>query len=241
VTEAAAAGPKGRSSSSAVVRDIVRGLHDGRYVPGQRLVEPDLMKRYGVSRSTVREALQRLAAEGVVDTSPFRGAQIRHPTRSEAEDTLSVLEVLIGLAARQAAERINLTGRKDLFEQAYYELVSTEGAIDLLDQIRARNRFYRAMSLTSGNLALSRLLPQLQVHLVRSYQRQDSSERFRDYKAIAAAILAGSPGKAEQAARDHITKISSDLARLPDELFARQPDGPPSPEEHITRKQSGSR
>ena len=49
------------SSSDQIVRDVVRGLYEGRFVAGQRLVEPDLMRLYGVSRGTVREALKRFS------------------------------------------------------------------------------------------------------------------------------------------------------------------------------------
>lgn len=45
-----------------VVHDILHGLYEGRYVAGQRLVEPDLIECNGVSRPTVREEINRLAA-----------------------------------------------------------------------------------------------------------------------------------------------------------------------------------
>ena len=61
------------SSSDLIVRDVVRGLYEGRYVAGQRLAEPDLMRSYGVARSTVREAIKRLVAEGVLEFAPVPG------------------------------------------------------------------------------------------------------------------------------------------------------------------------
>src|SRR5260370_12580628 len=86
------------SASDRIVSDVVRGLYDGRYAPGQRLVEPDLMQKYGVSRSTVREAINRLSAVGVAASHPFRGAQIRQLSRREARDILLILELMVGLA-----------------------------------------------------------------------------------------------------------------------------------------------
>ena len=53
------------SPRDVVFRDIIRGLYEGRFAPGQRLVEGDLTTLYGVSRGPVREALSRLAAEGI--------------------------------------------------------------------------------------------------------------------------------------------------------------------------------
>ena len=64
------------------------------------------MRRYALGRSTVREALGRLAASGIVELVPHKGAQIRFLTRRAAEDVLRVTEPLLGLAARQAAEAV---------------------------------------------------------------------------------------------------------------------------------------
>ncbi len=63
----AAAPPPGRSASDVVFSGILARLEARRLVPGQRLVEAELAAGFGVSRNSVREALQRLAAEGIVD------------------------------------------------------------------------------------------------------------------------------------------------------------------------------
>ena len=87
-------------------KGVMRGLYDGSFVPGQRLIAPDLMRRFGVGRGTIREVLHRLASAGVVSIVPNRGAQIRQLTRREVCDVLDVVEVLLGLAARGAAGAI---------------------------------------------------------------------------------------------------------------------------------------
>jgi DNA-binding GntR family transcriptional regulator len=51
-----------RSPREHIVRDIIGGLYEGRYVPGQRLVEADLTRQYDASRGPVREALNWLSA-----------------------------------------------------------------------------------------------------------------------------------------------------------------------------------
>ena len=78
------------SSPELIFREIVQGLYNGTYVPGQRLVEVDLTQRWGVSRGTVREALNRLAAEGIVVLNRHRGAAIRVLNRAEMQDILAV-------------------------------------------------------------------------------------------------------------------------------------------------------
>ncbi|MEY8838784.1 GntR family transcriptional regulator, partial [Cribrihabitans sp. XS_ASV171] len=81
---------KGESASRFIVRDVVRGLYEGRYVAGQRMAEPDLMAHYDVSRSTVREALKELSSDGIVELAAFRGAQIRKLTRAQAANLFAV-------------------------------------------------------------------------------------------------------------------------------------------------------
>ena len=68
-------------SPGVVYRGIVDGLYRGRYVPGQRLVEADLTRDFEVGRGSVREALSRLAAEGLVTMNLHRSAVLRQLSR----------------------------------------------------------------------------------------------------------------------------------------------------------------
>ncbi|MCB1389940.1 MAG: GntR family transcriptional regulator, partial [Rhodobacteraceae bacterium] len=146
------------SGPEALVRDVLQGLAEGRFVPGQRLAEPDLMSRYGLGRSTVREGLGRLAASGIVVQTPHRGAQIRLLGRRAACDVLRVTEPLLGLAARQAAEAVARGG-----DPAPLRLAAAEyDAAGFAEKARARARYYRALTLLAGNAELDRLLPMLQ-------------------------------------------------------------------------------
>ena len=160
------------SSSDQIVRNIVQGLYEGQFVAGQRLIEPDLMSRYGVSRGTVREAIKRLAAEGVATQTTYRGAHIRHLSRSEARDVLQLLEVIIGLAARLAASNMDLLGAREQFAEAHKNLMAFVDAPDSFEFVRARNQFYHAMTIAGGNHELERLMPGFQVHLIRTHLKQ---------------------------------------------------------------------
>lgn len=211
------------SASDRIVSDVVRGLYDGRYAPGQRLVEPDLMQRYGVGRSTVREAIKRLSAVGVAAAHPFRGAQIRQLSRKEARDTLLILELMIGLAARLAAANIGKPGGRRQFSDAYRHLLGFADDRESYEMVRARDRFYRAMTRTGNNAELARVLPNTQVHLVRTHLRLSAEQRFEDYRRIGEAVLDGDEQAAETAARRHIRRSMTMLEELPDESFGPDP------------------
>lgn len=195
------------SSSDLIVRDILRGLYEGRYVAGQRLVEPDLVARFAVSRSTVREAIKRLAAQGVVEALHNRGARIRQLSKDEALNILLITEVIVGLAARLAAANIDAEGNRERMERVLAALIEASRAADKYDFMRARNRFHRTMARIGRNPELERLLSNLQVHLVRNRLVMHPDDRERSYRAIGAAILAGDEAAAEASARAHVRRM----------------------------------
>lgn len=206
-----AAADSRRSSPDRVADAITRGILRRHYVVGQRLIESDLTAQLGVSRSTVREALKILAASGVVETVPHRGALVRALSLADARDLLSVLEVLIGLAARQAAERIGNGGNRALFKAAADALISPRPS-DQLDRILdERAKFYQVIFDMADNSELDRALPLPRVHLLRTQfydflSRSDLRAMVKEYHHITDAILDGDGAAAERHARRHIQK-----------------------------------
>ena len=191
-----------------VVRDIVKGLYDGRYEPGQRLQEAQLTATYGISRGPVREALNALSAMGIVDLTPQRGAQVRVLGIEEAIDTLIVAQTLIGLSARLAAERASQSPQRDKLVKSLEGIFAFDAEAAGADFGIARDSFYGSITAMASNLELSRVLPTVRIHLIRvqfrSVLRAHETRWRGDYRRIADAILAGRPGKAEAAARKHL-------------------------------------
>lgn len=206
----------GASGSEALVREILQGLADGRFAPGQRLSEPDMMARSGLGRSTVREALGKLAAAGMVVQTPHRGAQIRLLSRREASDVLRVTELLLGLTARQAADAVAAGADPTALREA---AMAYEAAAPL-ERPRARARYYRALTAVAGNAELERLLPMLQVHLIRAQLRGYRPPERDGRVAMVAAIVAGQADPSEAAARAQIRDLIGVLPVVPDTVFA---------------------
>ncbi|MCW5733390.1 MAG: GntR family transcriptional regulator [Enhydrobacter sp.] len=212
------------STSDQVVTRIVRGLYEGQYVAGQKLVEADLTQRFGVGRSTVREAFKRLEAEGLIAVSLHKGASIRSLSRSDARDILEVVETLTGLSARLAAERLSRPGEKKMLRDVMSAL-KTLAANDSFEFGRQRGRFYLLLAQIAGNRELVRLLPMVQVHLVRAQFRTTSGLEARrqlieDYEQVVAAIVANRGVQAERAMKRHIRNTARTIQRLPDGFFA---------------------
>lgn len=221
-----AAGDSGERVSSAdqIVAEIVRGLYEGTYVAGQKLTEADLAKKFGVGRGSVREAISRLAAEGLVTVSLHRGASIRALTRDDVRDVLEVIEALSGLSARLAAERSSAEDHRNLRE-LLASLTSVASTGEVFEYGRMRNRFYRQLAQIGGNRELARLVPMVQAHLIRVQFRAAygvKTERYwlADYKQIIEAVIANDEAKAERLMKQHIRRTARAIDMLPDQAFA---------------------
>jgi DNA-binding GntR family transcriptional regulator len=205
-----------------VYKQILQGIYEGRYVPGQRLIEADMTRELKVSRGSVREALNQLAAQGIISQTMHRGSYVRALSKSEVFDVLSLIEVLMGLAAKLAAEKIEDPQQRKILDASLKRL--SESREDRYDLARARDHFYAALTKMGGNMDLARTLESVQVVLVRiqflAYRTDSQYFDFTDCSAIGDAILTGDAKKAEQAGRQHIQRIRKLISQLPDYAFA---------------------
>ncbi|HPK06778.1 MAG TPA: GntR family transcriptional regulator, partial [Aminivibrio sp.] len=122
--------------------------------PGQRLPEVNIAVQMGVSRTPVREALRRLASEGLVIIIPNSGARLAAPTVREIEDTFLVREQLECLAIRLAAERIGDRHLRRL-EEALVEEARAIEERDLETYLEVNEAFHKAVADASGNRVLA--------------------------------------------------------------------------------------
>src|SRR5882724_10456491 len=106
IAEAPVAGGSRRTLADelrlALADDIVRGV----LPPGSALDETELARRFGVSRTPVREAIRQLAASGLVEARPHRGAEVAHPNEDRLMGMFEAMAELESLCAAMAAERM---------------------------------------------------------------------------------------------------------------------------------------
>lgn len=213
-----------KSSPDIVFDAITTAIQNSTLVPGQRLVEADLTESLGVSRGPVREALKRLAAEGIVTLNQNRGAFVRALNRKDAQDLLQVLEVTCGLGANLAARQVSKGYLAEEFDAACEELLSHEDKGDSRSFIEARRKFYDVLFRASGNDELHRIIPLMQIHLLRlQFQtlmtEPDRSKQFDEYRAVIAAIRQGHFKRADRLMRIHIWRSRLSISRLDDHAF----------------------
>src|SRR3972149_3015277 len=102
-----AAQQAGSTAEEEAYRHIQQSLRFGRYQAGERLIPEDIATEIGMSRMPVREALRRLATEGLVLLRPNRGCIVAGLTLDEIFETFEMRSVLEGLAVRLAMPRVN--------------------------------------------------------------------------------------------------------------------------------------
>ena len=207
--------PAASSASDTVFFGVVNGLEQQTFVPGQRLAEVDLTVQFGVGRNSVREALQRLAAEGFVELHRHKGAVIRALSLQDTLDVLDVAERMTGLLASAAARRAKESPWASALNDALRGCVAAAAAGDAIEFASARRGFYRALLEMGGNNELKRLFPAIQMPIVHAQHRLPDlmSLRVSDYRKIAEAALAGNEIAADAAGIAHVRRIRDGVLR----------------------------
>jgi DNA-binding GntR family transcriptional regulator len=204
------------SASEQVALGIVRALDQHRLVPGQRLIETDLALEFGVGRNAVREAIQRLAARGIVDLSRNRSPAVRKLSVDEALDVLDVAEAMTGLLTSRAAQKFDKKKHLIILQKVLRELDECETSADREAFSRARRHFYRALLDICGNSELVRLFSTIDMQIVY-LQFQSSllqSTRFADYRSIARRVIERNAKVAEREGRDHVNRVRTIVLQL---------------------------
>jgi DNA-binding GntR family transcriptional regulator len=186
------------------VLDVLRrAIVDQRLPPGHRLIERELIEQTGVSRTTVREVLRELAAEGLVRTIPQKGAIVAVPSAEEAADLYEVRAVLEALAARRFVERASGQDVEEL-RAALAELERvTVGGAETRAMLNAKDRFYDVLLRGSGNRAVHEILSGLKarVGLLRTSSLSQPGRAERSLEELRAIVEAVEARDAEASAR----------------------------------------
>jgi DNA-binding GntR family transcriptional regulator len=213
-----------------VVQILREEIGQMRMLPGQRLVERDLIERIGVSRTTIREALRELAAGGLVETVPQKGAIVAVPSEQEAAEVYEVRELLEGLAARQFVDRASEDAVISL-RQAYVGIrESSVGGGDSRALLQAKNHFYEVLFDGAGNHTIRSILGGLhsRVTALRAMSLSAPGRRAQSLEEIGAivdAVERRDADAAERASSRHVQQAARVLFAALDEERAAEAVG----------------
>jgi DNA-binding GntR family transcriptional regulator len=180
----------------------------GRLLPGDRLDEVTLAARYGVSRTPIREALHALAASGLIDVRPHRGATVVDIGPDRLLEMFEVMAELEALCARHAARRMTETDHRELIT-AHAACSESERAGDCDRYYYDNERFHLGIYAASHNSFLAEQARALHRRL-QPYRRLQLRVRnrlatsYREHGEIIEAIAAGDGDLAANRLRAHV-------------------------------------
>ncbi|EBA08649.1 GntR family transcriptional regulator [Sagittula stellata] len=195
-------------SAVNIANSLEKMIFDGTFADGDRLDEVRLAEQFGVSRTPLREALQRLESSGLVTLIPRRGAFVRQPGPLELLEMFEVMAELEAVCARLAARRMSNEALEELRE-ANRRCQAASDAQDT-DLYYAENaRFHATIYRESGNSFLEQESLKLHKRL-RPFRRQQLRFRGRlkqsmsEHEIIVAALAEGDSVAAANALRNHV-------------------------------------
>lgn len=201
---------------------IRQGIQEGRYAPGERLKETELVAACGVSRTPVRAAISRLVAEDFLEAERNQGARVKVWQRADVDELFDLRALLEGYAAARAAEHIQPA-----------QLAGLEAAVADMDKAlagrgaltRKTSEFLRLNRIVHSTIweassserlvsMLSRLVEQsLQVRTARAYSLERLAESHHHHQELVKALAARDGLWAESTMRSHIRAARDALVR----------------------------
>lgn len=215
-------------SREPMARQVTRALRHAivtmQLAPGEMLSEQDLARRFGVSRSPVREALIKLSEAGLVRVLPQRGTQVVKISQVGVEDARFIREAVECAVVREAALNATSTILAELNasltrQRRAQRTASTEEFLSLDEE------FHRLLAEAARRPAAWQMIEDIkpQMDRVRFLDMAQAMPRhavLAQHIVIFDAIKVGDPGAAEKAMRHHLSEI---LRSLP-ELAMQYPD-----------------
>ena len=174
-----------------ILETIRDAILKGSLKPGERVSEPDLADRFGISRTPIREAFRQLESEGYLQVVPRKGAVVASLSERDIEEFYAIKILLEGFAARMAAENIS---EKDIERleviNGRLRQIAKEG--DVKNFFRIHNEFHEVFIKAAGNEKLYEMITQLVMR----------------FKRLRLASLS-QPGRMEISAEEHRNMIEA--------------------------------
>jgi len=211
------------------IRDLISGQI---FPPGSKLNVEQLCRDLGVSRTPVWDAMKRLETEGLVETVPRQGVFVLNFSVDKVREIYAVREVLEGLAARWAAERLGQAEVAAL-DAVIQRQAAAVRALDFPAYSRADLEFHGRVLAAARNHLLSRQLESVYGQmLVLRLRTLNLPERihasFAEHTRVFEAVAARDPERAEAAARTHVRMVMRDAMQELPELEPADGSGRPA-------------
>jgi len=199
------------SKAEKVYKILRKNIIERKLLPGQKLVERELIEKLGVSKTPVREALTKLKKDGLVEGNLRQSASVIRVSRKDVVEIYNLREVLEALAAKCAAEKITPEKAEELRSniQLSEEYVKEN---NLKEYTRLDLKFHNLVEIISENKRLYEMAQylryQVKVLMTTSITLPGRGVKvsLSEHKKIVEAIINQNPNLAERMAKKHVRK-----------------------------------
>lgn len=206
------------SSTEHIVLAVTRAIVEHRLLPGEKLVEQKIADRFGVSRTIVRQAFNRLSELKLVRLEPARGAFVAAPSITEAREVFAVRRMVEGQMMRELVASIRPAQLRTL--KAH--LKAERDAVKRID-VQARTQllfdFHVELARVLGNQVLVNLMQELVSRcslITLMYQSADNAQNSNaEHAQLLKAIEARDTDLALQLLHDHLESVERQLIEAP--------------------------
>lgn len=149
-----------------ILETIREAILKGQLKPGEKVAEPELAERFGISRTPIREAFRQLESEGYLTVIPRKGAVVTALSERAVEEFYAIKSILEGYAAQMAAE--NMTDKDiERLETINKKLQALCDEGDVKTFFKVHNEFHEVFIRAAGNEKLLELINQLMLKFNR--------------------------------------------------------------------------
>lgn len=200
-----------------VANQLREAIKSGRLEPGDRLIENDIAKGMKIGRNAVREAIRYLEKEGLITTTPFKGAHVTIPNIDEIDQMFVVMSGLEGMCARLATEKMTDRDLKKI-EALHTKLEKHYAKKDSEAYLKANWVLHEFIQELTKNKVLHEVVNGLRHKILLYRQRQlYQPHRFeasiQEHRDILEAFRKGDPHLAEKAMKTHLLRQGQALVK----------------------------
>lgn len=187
----------------------------GDWRPGTKMPEAELSRRFGVSRTPLRQAFKVLEADGLLDLQPNRGAVVTRPTLEGIDDSISIIAALEGLAIQLACE-LSSDAQIEEIMNIHRRMMEHYGQGNAARYFSENDRIHRAIVAAGQNKALVEIHGNLSHHIERARNLANASmslneKSMKDHERIATLLKERRGEMAREAMESHTLSIKGTI------------------------------
>ncbi|MGR3443373.1 GntR family transcriptional regulator [Thalassococcus profundi] len=204
--------PKTQKSRAELICIAMRSaILERALLPGMKLPEDSLGERFGASRTIIRQALEKLAAEGLVELRPNRGAAVAQPSLEEARDLFELRAQIEDLVIARLASGLTAAQEEALVAHIAREEAAQSGPSPI--SIRLATEFHILMAALTESPVLIRYVNEISYRCgftLSQFSRPHSTHcGIQEHRDIVAALKSGDVLRAQKIAREHLDQVAA--------------------------------